>query len=193
MTAEERKANLKKLHPCAVNRLRRMQAMGMHHRQVVFELHCREGRPLTEVAALLGMTHSGVSHHWVQVQEMLAEQAPRTPEQLTAVREEVAARLWATVEQTYGRTEVVDEDGEVTLVEEAPTPQLLAIRLRALEQISKLYGVLGETPGVAGGGVPGMAVLSPYVTPAVLAEEVRARRLALYGRGSAAGVVEAEA
>lgn len=187
---EEMQKILQDLHPSVVNRLRRLRALGMHHRQVVSELHCREGRSLGEIAEVLGLSRAAVADHWRKAQEMLAQQAPRTAEEFTAMREGIAARLWATVEQTHGRTEVVGKDGEVTTVEAPPTPQLLAIRLRTLEQISKLYGICGEGPGTAGGGNgsssgPGSGSgpsAAGYVTPEALAELMQQRRLELHGR-----------
>lgn len=58
----------------------------------------------------------------------------------------------------------------------APCPRLLALRLRALDQIAKLYGVnLGREAGAD------EAV--PYAAPGEIAEDVRRKVLALHGRG----------
>lgn len=171
----------------------RWREHGLQQRQVVFELHCRQGRSLTEVGEMLGITRVAVGYHWRQVQKRLAEEAPRTPEQMVMLREEIAARLRATIDETHLRKEAVLEDGQVTTVAAPPTPQLLAIRLRALEQMARLYDLnLEQPPAVAmpeGGPLPSP---SPYVTPAALAEEVRVRRLELYRRGGAVGAGVAE-
>lgn len=153
-------------------------AMRLQQRQAVFELHCRQGYSLREVGAMLGMPITTAQHHWAELKRMLAEETPMTPEEMTTMREEIAARLWVMVEQTHGRTEVTGEDGEVTRVEEAPTPQMLAVRLRALEQIARLYGVYGEAS--AAGSSP---ALLPHEMPAELAVAVRQRQLEAYGRG----------
>lgn len=164
----------------------RWRERGMQQRQVVFELHCRQGRSLNEVGEMLGITKGAVTYHWRQVQKMLAEEAPRTPEQMVMLREEIAARLRATIDQTHPRKEVTLEDGQVTLVDAPPTPQLLAIRLRALEQMARLYDLnLEQPPPVAlaeGGPLP-----PRYVTPESLAEMMQQRRLELHGRGHGPG------
>ncbi len=208
--AEEMREILGTLSPAWAVRLRRMRALGMHQRQMVFEMHCREGRSLREIAEALGVTRDVVGYHWRQVQAQLAQNAPRTAEQLTAVREEIATRLWATVEQTYGRTEVFEE-GTMQVQEAPPTPPLLAIRLRALEQLSKLYGVAGELPPAAAataeagdgtglgatatdgalGGAAGppplpfsLALAQPgHTPPLALSEAVRLRQMGRWQRG----------
>lgn len=163
--------------PTRRGRYARLRTQAGRHRQAVFELHVRQGRSLDEIGEMLGIHRSSVAFHWKAMQMMLVENAPQTPEQMTAVREEIAARLRATIEQTHGRTEVV-EDGKVMTVESPPTPQMLAIRLRALEQMTRLYDLGLERPATA-------ALPSVYMTPAALVEEVRLRRLELYRRDEA--------
>lgn len=168
------------IHPKLAQWQRRCEATRVHHRQAVFELHCRQGYSLDEVGVMLGVSAKVAGRHWEELKRMLAEQAPRTPEQLLAVREEIAARLWAAVEQTHGRTDVVGEDGEVTTVEAAPTPQMLAVRLRALEQIAKLYGVWGEGPGTA--AESGVKPPPLFMMPEGVVAEVRRRQLEFFRR-----------
>lgn len=177
-----------KIHPKLSAWQERQLGMRQHQRQAVFELHCRQGYSLEEVGVMLGVSTKMASHHWAELKRTLAEQAPNTPEQMTAVREEIAARLWAAVEETHGRTEVMGKDGEVTTVNEAATPQMLAVRLRALEQLAKLYAVCGEGPGIgigAGGGT--QAQPQPFVTPLAVMEEVRRRQVELFRRCGAGG------
>lgn len=176
------------IHPKVSLWQRRSGALRLHQRQAVFELHCRQGYSLHEVGVMLGVSTKTAAHHWAELKRMLAEEAPRTPEQWIAVREEIAARLWAAVEQTHGRSEFVGEDGEVTTVEEAATPQMLAVRLRALEQIAKLYGVCGEGPGIpaANGGVTREPAV--FVMPEVMVAEVRRRQLEFFRRCGTEGV-----
>lgn len=170
-----------KIHPKLSAWQERQLGMRLHQRQAVFELHCRQGYSLEEVGVMLGVSTKMASHHWAELKRALAEQAPSTPEQMTAVREEIAARLWAAVEETHGRLEVVGTDGEVTTVNEAATPQMLAVRLRALEQLAKLYGVCGEGPGIGAGG-EARAQPKPFVTPLTVMVEVRRRQVELFRR-----------
>lgn len=153
---------------------RRSKALGLHQRQVVFELHCRQGYDLTEVAEMLGVSFSTVSHHWKQVQDLLIEQAPRSPEQLTAMREKIAAGLWATVETTFCRM-AVGEGDDIKTVELPATPQMLAIRLKAYDQLAKLYGVNMEQ-------IAESRDVTPYASPQQLAGEVQRKVLELHGR-----------
>jgi DNA-binding CsgD family transcriptional regulator len=161
----------------------RMKALGMHQRHVVFELHVRQGRSLQQVAVVLGLSYATVWGHWQHVLEDMVVHAPQDVKTLTATREQIAARLWATVEDTYLRAEL-SEEGELLEVELPATPPLLSVRLKALDQIAKLYG-LGLERCEGAEGVP------PYAMPEEIAATVRARVLALHGReGLVAGVSE---
>jgi DNA-binding CsgD family transcriptional regulator len=167
---------VKKIHPAFRRVLERMKTLGLSTRQAVFELHARQGRTLAEVAEIMGLTLSCIYQHWQAIKDDIVANAPTTPEQFTALREEIAARLFATIENTYARAEFVDETtGKATVIEMPPCPKLLAVRLKALDQLSKLYGVNLEQQAQDG-------AQPPYAAPDEIADEVRQKILDLHNR-----------
>lgn len=169
-------ATLASMPPALRRQLAKLKALGMSTKLVIFELHCRQGRSLPDVAAIMGLSHEGVRRHWVAIQADIAAQAPSTPEQFTAIRETIDAHLQATIEATYARAEVVDEKtGEATVIEMPANPQMLAVRLKALDQRAKLYGVNLEQQAQESG-------TPPYAAPDIIAEEVKRKILDLHKR-----------
>lgn len=169
-------STLKGMHPALRRNLARLKTLGATNKQVIFELHARQGRPIIEVAAIMGLSYSAVYQHWEAIKADIAANAPTTPEQFTAIRETIDAHLQATIEATYARAEVVDEKtGEATVIEMPANPQMLAVRLKALDQRAKLYGVNLEQQAQEGG-------TPPYAAPDIIAEEVKRKILDLHKR-----------
>lgn len=154
----------------------RRRGLGMTGREMVFELHVRQGRPLVEVAELLEMPLAEARVEWGLLRAEMAERAPRAEAEFTMLREQLAAGLWTVVEQSQPRERSLDDAGREVETAVAPCPRLLALRLRALDQISKLYGVNLERPEEDHSPLP-------YAAPAEIAQEVRRKVLALHGRG----------
>jgi transposase-like protein len=157
-------STLANMPPALRKQLAKLKALGMSTKLVIFELYCRQGRSMADVAAIMGMSYEGVRRHWVAMQADLAAAAPTTPERAAAMREETNAVLQATIEATFSRAEMVDETGKATVVEMPASPQMLAVRLKALDQRAKLYGLNLEQVATDSGP-------KPYQAP----EEVSAR------------------
>ena len=170
----------------------------MEAEEVVVELHVRQGRPLREVARALGVDGALMPELWRRKQRRLAERAPQREEEFTALREQICAALWQTVECTFPKVPLpaagaVDStlrmgaDGQMelplrfslppvpVLTPEPPSAPMLTVRLRALDQLAKLYDV-----GVARSAAE--TEEGPYVMPEEIAEAVRLRMLAMHGR-----------
>ncbi len=115
---------------------------------------------------------------------------PQSEADFVVLRECLSLALWQTVEATF--PEVTDEggkgnkkggeDGSAPVVSTV-TPPMLSVRLKALDQIVKLYDLGREArpAAAANAGVPGPV---PYATPEVIAELVRARLRGRDGEGS---------
>jgi len=161
--------------PLAVRRwLQRVKTMGLSQRQVIWELHVRQGKPLLEIASILKISLEGVCNHWRHIRESIAENAPKTEADYIAVREELHAVLRQTIEETYQKAKIIENGKEIEL--SMPTcPKMLAIRLKAVDQIARLYGVNQEVQAVGTGTLP-------YATPAEIMDAVRQRVLALHGK-----------
>lgn len=169
-------AAVKNIHPAFRRVLERMKTLGLSTRQAVFELHARQGRTLAEVAEIMGLSLSGIYQHWQAIKADIVANAPTTPEQFVAIREEIAARLMATIESTHSRAEFVDEaTGKATVIEMPACPKMLAVRLKALDQLAKLYGVNLEQQAQDTGQ-------QPYSAPDEIASEVRQKILELHQR-----------
>jgi len=174
----------------------------MEAEEVVVELHVRQGRPLREVARALGVDGALMPELWRRTQRRLAERAPQREEEFTALREQICAALWQTVECTFPKVPLpaaphagrelalhMGADGQMELPlrfslppEPLPTPEppsapMLTVRLRALDQLAKLYDVgVGRSPSGA------EAEEGPYAMPEEIAEAVRLRMLEMHGR-----------
>ena len=161
--------------------LARARGKGMTGAALVFELRVRRGLSLREAAEVLGMRLWEVREFWREScalravlapkpEKVLPVQALRSEEDVTALREQVSVALWETVVGTYaevqGNAEGEKEWG-VGAVSPMTNPPLLHVRLRALRQMSKLYGVDCE------GRAAAEAVPVNCATPEEIAESVR--------------------
>lgn len=161
--------------------LARARGMGLTGADLVFELRVRRGLSLREAAGVLGMRLWEVREFWREScalravlapkpEKVLPVQALRSEEDVTALREQVSVALWETVVGTYaevqGNAEGEKEWG-VGAVSPMTNPPLLHVRLRALRQMSKLYGVDCQ------GREDAAAVPVNCATPEEIAESVR--------------------
>ena len=158
--------------------LERARGLGLTEPEVVFDLHVRQGLPLLEVAWVLGLGMEAVRGLWLQSRAARAAQAPQSEMDFTSIREQIGVALWQTVVSTFPDA-ISMADAEKDAEADAPagpTPPMLSVRLKALDQIAKLYDVVLETPASDHGPLP-------YATPEEIAVSVRERVLGLYGRG----------
>lgn len=175
-------------HPAAVvapSRLQRWleqaRALGLlEPQELVFELHVRQGLPLLVVAQVLSLSLPVVRSLWELNRVERAARAPQSEAEFVMLREDLSARLWQTVEATYPGVPLLGAgaDAEVAAEEEQPgptAPPMLSVRLKALDQISKLYDV-GVTQTATSTGP------LPYATPEEIAEDVRLRLLEMHRR-----------
>ncbi len=158
--------------------LARARALGLTEAQIVFELHVRQGLPLLTVARVLGLGLEQARELWLQSRAARAALAPQSESDFASIREHISAALWQTVEATFPDVMAnADEDGDAD-PPAAATPPMLSVRLKALDQIAKLYDLSLETSAAAGGGP------LPYATPDDIADDVRLRVLEMHRRGS---------
>ena len=159
--------------------LGRARALGLREPEdLVFELHVRQGLPLLVVAQALDLSLTAVRALWEVGRATRAAKAPKSEAEMAALREHLSAVLWQTVEATFPTVPLLGAAGE-DLDEEEPgptSPPMLSVRLKALDQIAKLYDVGGAQSAAAGGGP------LPYATPEEIADEVRRRVLEMHGR-----------
>lgn len=161
--------------------LDRCKLLGLETRQMAWDLHVVQGYSKTDTAHLLGVTSQRV---WQIIEDAKAEcarLAPASPDDFAARREEVHARLLSIYEDACYRPSVTTKDAQTgeDVVDElgiAPNPQLLAIRLKCLDQMAKLHGLNMEQSLGAGVG-------QRYDTPEEVADKVRALGLDRHGRG----------
>ena len=119
---------------------------------LVYELHVRRGLPLPEVALMLRASLREVRRHWRQHRAECAGVAqaakpprillplPRSKEDVVALRERVGLALWETVVAAFGEGPGKREGGDGA-VTEPPSMALVSVRLKALRQMGRLYGV----------------------------------------------------
>lgn len=156
--------------------LARARGKGLTGAALVFELRVRRGLSLREAAGVLGMRLWEVREFWREScaeraalvpkpERVLPVRAPKSEGDVTALREQVCVALWETVVGTFAGPEasVVGESERAALV---PAP-MLSVRLRALRQMSKLYGVDCE------GRAAEEAVPVNCATPEEIAKSVR--------------------
>ncbi len=133
--------------------------------EMVFELQVRRGLPLPEVAKVLGVSLEEVRKHRSRRRGARAVGAPQSKADLTALREQVGVELWETVAATFFAGKLGAEDGQAA----PPRPAVMAVRIKALKQIGKLYGVGRKKRG-------GDGVRPDCATPEEIVEMVRERR-----------------
>lgn len=156
--------------------LDRARGLGLTEPEVVFDLHVRQGLPLLDVARVLELGLEAVRGLWLQSRAARAAQAPQSEPDFTALREHIGAALWQTVEATFPDVMSMADADEDADPPAAPSPPMLSVRLKALDQIAKLYDITLETPASEHGPLP-------YATPEDIAVSVRERVLGMYGRG----------
>jgi His/Glu/Gln/Arg/opine family amino acid ABC transporter permease subunit len=150
-------------------------AMGLTLPQIVFELHVRQGLPLLAVARVLGLGVEQARELWLQSRAARAAQAPQSESDFALLREHISAALWQTVEATFPHVMADAEDDEDAEPPAPVTPPMLSVRLKALDQIAKLYDLSVEQRAA------GFAPL-PYATPEEIALSVRERVLEMHRR-----------
>ncbi len=178
---ENGQAAAKRVHPAFNSILERNRTRSMTQEQAVFQLFVNEGKSFIEISDELDLCLSSVSKAWTRVKQDLAANAPKSPEEMSSMRELINARLEATIRATYPKPEVLPdidmETGQNITIQPPANASMMAIRLKALDQQAKLYGVNME-----------QAVLlndaAPYKTPDEIAETVRAHLLTMHGRES---------
>ena len=129
---------------------------------LVYELHVRRGLPLPEVAVMLRASLREVRRYWRQHRAECAGVAqaakpprillplPRSKEDVVALRERVGLALWETVVEAFGEGPGTSESGDGA-APEPPSMALVSVRLKALRQMSRLYGVSAKRRGKSGG------------------------------------------
>ncbi|WP_395732198.1 hypothetical protein [Prosthecobacter sp.] len=129
---------------------------------LVYELHVRRGLPLPEVAVMLRVSLREVRRYWRQHRAECAGVAqaakpprilpplPRSKEDVVALRERVGLALWETVVASFGEGPGKSEGGDGA-VPEPPSMALVSVRLKALRQMGRLYGVSDRRRGKRGG------------------------------------------
>lgn len=177
---ENGQAAARRVHPAFNSILERNRARGMTQEQAVFQLFVNEGKSFIEISDELDLCISSVSKVWTRVKQDLADNAPKSPEEMSAMRELINARLEATIRATYPKLEVspdIDmETGQNLTIQPPANAAMMAIRLRALDQQAKLYGVNVEQSVL-------VTDLPPYTAPEEIAARVTQRMLELHGRG----------
>jgi|GEM_PF-1829208 len=159
--------------------VRRALVQGLTGTELVFELRVRRGLALRKVAKVLRLGLGEVRELWWESrvaraalapkrERVLPPLAPRSEEDLVALREHVCVALWETVVVTFAGSEVsvAGEDEGAALV---PAP-MLSVRLRALRQMASLYAV-----DCKGGAAAAAVVPVGCATREEIAEKVRER------------------
>jgi predicted transcriptional regulator len=152
------------------SRLQRVQGFEIEER--VWRCYTT-GKRQVAIAAELNLSESRVSRYVARRLQRIEENAPRSTEELAVMRERLAAGIWATVAESHMKPTVLDEQGHE--LEMPAAPQMLIIRLKAFEQLAKLYGLNMESK-------PQREDVKPYSTPPEIAEEIRKLILARYPR-----------
>ncbi|WP_397383456.1 hypothetical protein [Prosthecobacter sp.] len=155
--------------------LARARALGLTEPQVVFELHVRQGLPLLAVARVLGLGVEQARELWLQSRAARAALAPQSELDFTALREHISAALWQTVEATFPDVMSMADADEDADPPNASSPPMLSVRLKALDQIAKLYDITLEQR-------PAAFAPLPYATPDDIADDVRLRVLEMHRR-----------
>jgi len=166
--------------------LRRARAKGMRGPALVHELHVRRGMSLPKVARVLRLRPEVVRRHWrkhraesaraalaAEPPRILPPLVPQSEEDVAALRERVGLALWETVAASFGEGPGKCEGGDGA-VPEPPSMALVSVRLKAMRQMGKLYGVSAKRRGKRGGRA---AEVGPQgcATPEEIAEAVRER------------------
>lgn len=108
--------------------------------ELVVELRLCRGLPLLKVAEVLGLKLPMVQKLWRLSRggagAVGGVKAPKSEGDFAALREQMGMVLWQTLEATFTGL-MPDANGEAR---KRPVP-MLGVRIRALKQMAKLYGV----------------------------------------------------
>jgi hypothetical protein len=151
---------------------RRQRAQGIEIEEKVWTYYVAGTRQVS-IAAKLGLSETRVSRYLKRRLERIEQEAQQSPQELAAMRERLAAGIWAAVAESHIKPTVLDEQGNELEIPAAP--QMLMIRLKAFDQLAKLYGLNMESK-------PQREDVKPYSTPPEIAEEIRKLILARYPR-----------
>lgn len=164
-------------------RTRLQRAQGIEIEERVWQLYVSGWRQVA-IAAELGLSESRVSRYLKRRLERIEQEALHSPQELAAMRERLAAGIWATIEETYIKPTITDREGNEV---EMPYPaNMLMVRLKALDQLAKLYGLNLECQ-------PRRENVTPYVTPPEIANRVKGMLLELHGRATSGSVSSPDA
>lgn len=153
---------------------RRQRAQGIEIEEKVWQLYV-SGRRQRVIAAQLQMSESRVSRYVARRLQRIEENAPRSSDELSLMRELLAARLEATIAETYQHPKYVDNTNEEPVIAATPvSAPMIAVRLKALDQLAKLYG-LNLPPQLH------IEKSQLHATPVEIAATVNQRILALHG------------
>lgn len=155
-------------------RSRLQRAQGVEIEEKVWQCYI-SGKRQVGIAAELDMSESRVSRYIHRRLEKIEQGAQHSPEELTIMRERIAAGIWATVEETHAKPTVLDRESNG--VEMPSPPALLMVRLRAFDQLAKLYSLNLECQ-------PCRENVTPYATPPEIASRVKGMLLELHGRAT---------
>lgn len=141
--------------------VRKQHAYGMCNRQSVWELHVKQGLTLTKVAEIMDLSIPRVCAMYREWREFLIANCPKTSNDFLAMREELNAQLDSVINDACA---------------DRKDSRMMAIRLKAIEQKARLYGLNLEQK--ADGDSDGV----PYATPDEIAEAVQKRAMEMHGR-----------
>lgn len=162
--------------PKAIRRMwERNKVLGLTQRQCIYQMHVRQGMSLMKIADALELSCSAVYQHWEKIREEIYKLAVKTPEQQAEMRDKITSLLWTTVDETMENTttQIDAGTGEEVEVEAPVTPQQQAIRLKALDQLARAYGLYEAETADTG---------QSYSAPDDVVQRVRAKMLELNGR-----------
>lgn len=168
--ADKKPVSLELMHPemadVGINKhfktwLTRMRTLGLHQRQIVWELHVKQGHSIIKTAQLMGLSRQRVSVLFKELQEAVAENAPKSPEDYEFRRQQMESRLYA----------VIEDASKFPF-----DSRMLAVRLKAIDQLCELRGLKMQANVVTGSDV------SVLDTPEGIAQAVQERMLAVHGR-----------
>lgn len=147
------------------------------HQEAIFQLVVNEGKSLTQASRILDLDLSQVSRLWARLLEDMGRNSPKTPERLSEMRELMNARLESTIRSTYPQMEedIDAETGEKVQTTTEENPQMLAVRLKAMQQQAELYGLKVEAQPMIGD-------VLPYSTPQEIMGDVRQKVLEIHSR-----------
>ena len=119
---------------------RRQRAQGIEIEEKVWQLYAT-GRRQAAIARQLNLSESRVSRYVARRLQRIEKNAASNPDELAFMREQLAVCIWGTIAETHLRPDSVSGKGGGPVMAkkmEASAP-MLAVRLKALDQLAKLY------------------------------------------------------